>query len=229
MSGETRRGGDGGPGTGPADPRAWIIRRLGGARAACDGVVRLWEAAGRPGRLHVLDVGAGGCEVGQVLLRWADRAGVRIAITRLERTPAACIRTARRFAGDPRVRVLQGHMQQLEPASADVVTAALVLHRLPPLQIPWTLLHWREAARVGVVAVDVCDRPATRPGVVAIDLRGHAVRAGCRDEGLAELRSYPGLQGLRWRRSWFWCQLTLGGDSGGDAARFGWPLLEPAT
>lgn len=253
-----------GPGSGEAMDRLGSIARLpGGVRATCEGVARLWEAAGRPGRLHVLDVSAAGCEAGPALLRWADRAGVRIAITRLGQDPAGCEHAVLGLAGDPRVQVVPGDMQQLKPASADIVTAVLVLHHLPPVHVAWTLLHWRQAARIGVVAVDLRHSQAARAGIATlgrhIAARAHiptlgshtaalariaalgrhmaalaripllgrhlspsgrpgrdaplAVRWGFREEDLADLRSYPGLEGLQYRRRpWFWWQVTLGGD-----------------
>lgn len=209
---------------GAPGPPGWITRLPGWAQSTCEGVVRLWEAAGRPHRLDVLDVGADGGKVHRPLLRWADRAGVRIAITLLRRDPTACEHAARRFAGEPRVRVVQGDAQHLLPASTDIVTATLALHRLPAVQAPWTLLHWRQAARIGVVAVDLRRHPSalagtTTPGRVLAPggrLRHSAppsAQRGFRDEDLVELRSYPGLEGLRYRwRPWFGCQITLGGD-----------------
>jgi len=165
------------------------LARVMGVRPTYESVVRLWEAAGRPGSLHLLDAGTGGWAVVSSLLRWADRTGVRIAITRLEPDPQACMRAARRFAGEPRVRVVQGDRRQLRPASADIVAALGLLRGLPPVQVPWMLLHWREAARIGVVAVEPW-------GFSAGDV--------------AELRSYPGLEELRYRRRrWFCGQITL--------------------
>ena len=187
---------------GAPDRRGWITRLPGVVGAICAGVARLWEESGRPSRLHVLGIGTAGDEVCLSLLRWAGRTGVDIAITRLERDAWAGGRAGHRLAGDPRVRGMRGDPQNLPPASADVVAAALVLHRLPAIQVPWTLLHWRQTARIGVVAVE----PVCAPAVWAGRARGG------RASDVAELRSYPGLEGLQYRRNpWFCCEITLGG------------------
>lgn len=188
----------------------WINRLLGAAQVTREGLVQLWRAAGRPRRLHVLDVGAGGGDINWTLLRWARRAGVRLSITLLDRHPETCAYAAHRFRREPRVKVVQGDLQALTPRSADIVTASLVLHHLPTLQIPWTLLHWQQAARIGVVVNDLHRHPLALAGIrLATGLLSRnpmirhdaplSVRRGFQAVELADMRGYPGLEGLQYR------------------------------
>lgn len=200
---------------------AWINRVLGAARITREGVMRLWRAAGRPRRLHVLDVGAGGGDINWALLRWARREGVSLSLTLLDRHPETCAFAAERFRREPRVRVVQGDLQALPAQSADIVTASLVLHHLPSLQVPWTLLHWQQAARIGVVVNDLQRHPAALASIrLATRLLSRnpmirhdaplSVQRGFRAAELADLRGYPGLEGLRYRsRPFFRYLITL--------------------
>lgn len=189
-----------------------INRLLGAAWVTQEGVLRLWRAAGRPARLHLLDVGAGAGEQNLPLLRWARRAGVALTVTLLDIHPETCAHAARRFHTESRVRVEQGDLFHLRPGSADIVTASLVLHHVPTGDLPTALLGLQRAARIGVVVNDLHRHPIAAGFIAAATrllsrnpmIRHDAplsVRRGFRPAEFEALRLVPGLEGLRfeWR------------------------------
>lgn len=200
---------------------SWINRLLGAAWVTLEGVVRLWRQAGRPGRLHLLDVGAGAGDVNQLLLRWARLQGVDLQITLLDIHPETCAHAARRYRHEPRVVVEQGDLFALAPGRADIVTASLVLHHVATPDLPKALLGLKNAARLGVVINDLHRHPFAAAFIGAATrllsqnpmIRHDAplsVRRGFRADELAPLRQVPGLEGLRCRwRPFFRYLITL--------------------
>ncbi|MFZ5816417.1 MAG: methyltransferase domain-containing protein [Bacillota bacterium] len=201
-----------------------INRLLGAAWVTLEGVVRLWRGAGRPARLHLLDVGAGAGDLNRLLLRWGRLRGVDLRVTLLDIHPETCAHAARRYRDEPRVQVEQGDLFHLPPGRADIVTASLVLHHLATPELPSALLSLRRAARLGVVVNDLHRHPLAA-GLIGIATRllsrnpmiRHdaplSVRRGFRAAELEALRSTPGLEGLRWRwRPFFRYLITLPGE-----------------
>lgn len=137
------------------DQLRWINRLLGGSYPTCEGVQRLWQAAGRPEYLHILDIGAGSGEHGKHLLRWADRQQVKLTMTLLDLHPESCAAASAYYADEPRVQIQQGDLFALSSDVADIVTASLVLHHIPDQQLGTALLILRKAARLGVVINDL--------------------------------------------------------------------------
>lgn len=191
---------------------SWINRLLGAAWVTLEGVVGLWRAAGRPVRLHLLDVGAGAGDINRLLLRWARRAGVDLRITLVDIHPETCAHAARLFRHEPRVSVAQGDLFRLAPGQADIVTASLVLHHVATADLPAALLSLRGAARLGVVVNDLHRHPLAAGFIAAATrllsrnpmIRHDAplsVRRGFRAADFEALRQTPGLEGLRygWR------------------------------
>lgn len=133
----------------------WINRLLGGTYPTSEGVMRLWNASGRPARLHVLDVGAGAGDHSKQLLRWAERKGIDIHITLLDIHPQTCDLARQYYTNEPRISVQQGDLFSLKASTADIITAALVLHHMPDSQLGTALLVLRQAARLGVVVNDL--------------------------------------------------------------------------
>ncbi|MFZ5828232.1 MAG: SAM-dependent methyltransferase [Bacillota bacterium] len=202
---------------------SWINRLLGAAWVTLEGVVELWRRAGRPRRLHLLDVGAGAGDINRVLLRWARRAGVDLRITLVDIHPETCRHAARQFRDEERVTVEQGDLFALDAHRADIVTASLVLHHVPTDELESALLSLRRAARLGVVVNDLHRHPVAEGFIAAATrllsrnpmIRHDAplsVRRGFRAAELEALRERPGLAGLRCRwRPLFRYLVTLPG------------------
>lgn len=132
---------------------------LGGGQPTLEGVVRLWKRAGRPGRLRMLDMGAGSGEVSRKLLAWADRQGVEMTITLVDVHPDTCAVAAAFHRNEPRITVQQGDVFQLAPATADIVTASLFTHHFPSPLLPALVTCLVRAARFGVVINDLQRHP----------------------------------------------------------------------
>jgi 2-polyprenyl-3-methyl-5-hydroxy-6-metoxy-1,4-benzoquinol methylase len=128
---------------------------LGAAFPTLEGVQRLWQQAGCPAHLSLIDVGAGSGEGNRLLLRWAGLRRVHLRITLLDQHPDTCAAAAAYFQDDPRVTVQQGDLFALPPGSADIITAALVLHHVPTHRLADTLETLARAARLGVVINDL--------------------------------------------------------------------------
>lgn len=133
----------------------WINRLLGAAWPTLEGVVALWQRAGRPRRVTLLDVGAGSGDANRLLLRWADWWGIDLHITLVDLHPDTCGVAAARFQHEPRVHVICADLFKLPLNRVDMVTASLVLHHIPSAQLPQVVSTLLEAARIGVVINDL--------------------------------------------------------------------------
>lgn len=135
------------------------LRRLNRLFAASgrtlSGVASLWELAGRPRRLTVLDVGSGSGDVNAALLRWADARGVKIGITLADRTEEACAEARALYADEPRVRVLRQELFALEEGAADIVTASQFVHHFADEELPDVASAMLKASRLGIVIQDI--------------------------------------------------------------------------
>ncbi|MDG0793757.1 methyltransferase domain-containing protein [Cohnella ginsengisoli] len=135
------------------------LRRLNRLFAASGrtlyGVARLWEQAGRPKRLTVLDVGAGAGDVNAALLRWADARGVAIGITLVDRTEEACAEARAFYAGEPRITVMRRDLFALEEAAADIVTASQFVHHFGEEELPGVARAMLRASKWGIVIQDI--------------------------------------------------------------------------
>jgi SAM-dependent methyltransferase len=132
-----------------------INRLLGAAWPTLEGVQRLWQEAGQPAHLSILDVGAGSGDVNRRLLNWAARRNVQLQVTLMDIHPDTCRVAQTYYRDEPRIQVQQGDVFQLAPHQADIVTASLFLHHFPAAQLPVVLQLLLQAARLGVVINDL--------------------------------------------------------------------------
>jgi 2-polyprenyl-3-methyl-5-hydroxy-6-metoxy-1,4-benzoquinol methylase len=183
---------------------------LGAAFPTLEGVEQLWRQVGRPAHLTLLDVGAGSGDGNRLLLRWASLRRVHLRITLLDLHAETCALAADYYRDEPRVRVQQGDLHHLPPRSADIVTAALVLHHIPAPQLPEMLRTLARAARLGVVINDLHRHTLAWLGIRLLTrlfsrnrlIRHDAplsVQRGFRPADFERLRALPDLRGLRYR------------------------------
>lgn len=132
-----------------------INRLLGAAWPTLEGVQHLWQEAGQPAHLSILDVGAGSGDVNRHLLNWAARHNIQLQVTLMDIHPDTCGVAQTYYRDEPRIRVKQGDVFQLAPHQADIVTASLFLHHFPAAQLPAVLQTLLQAARFGVVINDL--------------------------------------------------------------------------
>ena len=132
-----------------------INRLLGAAWPTIEGIHRLWEQAGCPKRLSLLDIGTGSGDIADHILKWADRRGLELQLTLLDLQPYTCALVASRYQTDARVSVIQGNIRHLGIRRADIVTASLFLHHFPNRQLATVLSEMQQAAHLGVVVNDL--------------------------------------------------------------------------
>lgn len=132
-----------------------LNRLFGTARPVLYGVRRLWAEAGYPARLTVLDIGAGAGDVNRLLLRWADRQGIRLNVILADRRIEACREAKRLFKDERRVRIMLGDLFDLPNACADIVTATHFAHHFAPDELPDVVRRMLRASRLGAVLCDI--------------------------------------------------------------------------
>ena len=132
-----------------------LNRLFGAAGPVRFGVERLWMEAGRPGRLTLLDVGAGSGDVNRALLRWAGRNGVGLRIRLVDVREEACREARRLFREDGRVDVERCDLFDLPERAADIVTATQVVHHFGDEELPRVIRRMLDVSRIGVVIGDL--------------------------------------------------------------------------
>ncbi|KUP24084.1 methyltransferase domain-containing protein [Paenibacillus sp. DMB5] len=130
-----------------------------------DGVEKLWQAIGQPQKLSILDVGAGSGDVNVKLLEWADRKGIELDIILVDMTEEACEEARHLFRHEPRVSVMRADLQELDDASADIVTGSQFVHHFDGQQLVDMVDHMRRASRYGVVINDIHRHPVSYTAV----------------------------------------------------------------
>lgn len=190
----------------------WINRLLGAGWPTVEGVARLWQWAGRPHQLSLLDVGAGSGDGSSLLLRWAAWRKVDMHITLIDIHPQTCEAAAYYHRNEPRIQVVQGDVFALEPACADIVTASMLIHHFPTPQLPNLLRAMRRTSRIGVVINDLHRHPVAYASIWLLTRLfrcSHmvqydaplSVRRGFRSADFAALQALPDMTWLRyaWR------------------------------
>ncbi|MFD0616204.1 methyltransferase domain-containing protein [Paenibacillus sp. GCM10027629] len=119
------------------------------------GVKQLWQAAGKPKRLTITDVGAGSGDVNRRVLQWATMQGVDLAITLVDMTEEACAEARLFFRNEPRVQVMRGDLFKLPEGGADIVTGTQLLHHFAEEELPGVIVSMLRGARLGVVVNDI--------------------------------------------------------------------------
>ncbi|PZD96243.1 stilbene synthase [Paenibacillus sambharensis] len=119
------------------------------------GVQKLWQEAGKPGELSILDVGAGSGDVNRRLLRWADSCGLQLRITLADVTEEACEEARAYYRSEPRVKVTRRDLFELPEEEADIVTATQLIHHFDEHELPAAVQAMLAASRIGVVINDI--------------------------------------------------------------------------
>ncbi|WP_127587657.1 methyltransferase domain-containing protein [Paenibacillus koleovorans] len=132
-----------------------INRIFGAAGPIQYGVKRVWETAGKPTQLSIVDVGAGSGDVNRRLLRWADKQGVQLTITLVDIREEACEEAARFYAGEERIRVVRCDAFSLPSGSADLITVSQFLHHFPSRELPGIVRRFMDASRLGIIIHDI--------------------------------------------------------------------------
>jgi 2-polyprenyl-3-methyl-5-hydroxy-6-metoxy-1,4-benzoquinol methylase len=132
-----------------------LNRIFAAAGPALYGVERLWREAGCPDSLQLLDIGAGSGDINQRLLRWSEKAGVKLRIRVADVTMEACEEARQLYKEEPRMEVVRQDVFKLEENCADMVTASQFLHHFSPQELPDVVHCMLRASRYGVVINDI--------------------------------------------------------------------------
>ena len=182
------------------------------------------------GRVHLLDLGTGGADTPEYLVRWADRQGLNVRVTGLEANPAT-VRYARHRLDErlpPRLRrrieVVNGDAlaPPFQDGEVDVVVAALFLHHFHGRQAADLLAVMHRLARYGIVVSDLHRHPLAYWSIQAVGkllpvspMFAHdgplSVLRGFKRDELVDLAAEAGLPScdLRWQWAFRWVLSTL--------------------
>lgn len=214
-----------------------VNRWLGGHAATQSALVPLLR---RSGTLRVIDLGTGGADYPEHLVRWAARHGHRVEVVAVDANPhtVAYAQTAldRRLPATVRARVEVVRADALDlpyPDDAfDVAVAALFLHHFPEEEGVALLREMDRVARRGLIVNDLHRHPIAYYGVRAIGALTRAsemfrhdgpvsVRRGFRRGELLSLAAAAGLQPVRirwhWAFRWVMSTIDTGESTTGDA------------
>jgi len=121
------------------------------------GIAPIRREVRRTGARTILDVGSGGGDVAQALVRDGRRRGADVRVTCLDRSPEMLAIARRRTGGDERLTFVYGEGERLPfgDAAFDVVTCTLALHHFEPPAACELLRELRRVARLTPVVGDL--------------------------------------------------------------------------
>ncbi|GAC1428019.1 MAG: class I SAM-dependent methyltransferase [Candidatus Velthaea sp.] len=136
------------------------------ANAVFGGTAPVLREVRRSGARTLLDVGCGSADIPLALVRDAQRRGVQLDVTALDRNEAMLAIARRRSGGHPRLHFVAADGAQLPFADGafDVVTCNLALHHFEPDAARLLLREMRRVARVTPL---VCDLLRSRTAYAA--------------------------------------------------------------
>ncbi|MFC5527915.1 methyltransferase domain-containing protein [Cohnella yongneupensis] len=132
-----------------------LNRIFGASGPALYGVKQLWDDAGRPNHLTLLDVGSGSGDINQSILQWAHKLGVKMKVILADVTEEARIESERLFRNDSRVTFVKCNVFDLPACHADIVTASQFAHHFPSEKLPQLTKRMLEISRYGIVINDI--------------------------------------------------------------------------
>lgn len=134
-------------------------RYLGGVAALLSGAGPLFASSPEGAVVEVLDVGTGGADLPEALVRHGRRRGTEVRVTAVDLDPETAIVAAGRVGGEKAIRVVRAdaHRLPFRDRSFDLVCASLFLHHFPENDIV-SILRCMAAACRGIVLVNDLQR-----------------------------------------------------------------------
>jgi SAM-dependent methyltransferase len=165
--------------------------------------------------LEILDVGTGGADLPQALVRHARDRGATVRVTAVDLDPATASVAASRVRGEPAIRVVRADARRLpfRERTFDLVCASLFLHHFRDDEVVAILRRMAAACR-GVVLVNDLQRHRVPWAFIAAAARltmRHpmfvhdaplSVLRGFTETELAALGARAGLRNVRVDRRW---------------------------
>jgi 2-polyprenyl-3-methyl-5-hydroxy-6-metoxy-1,4-benzoquinol methylase len=137
------------------------LRRLNGIMGSRWLVVReveaLWQRAGRPSRVRILDIGTGAGDMLLALRRWGHRQGITLTIVGLDTHRGTLRYAAVALHRAPEVTLVRANGLYLpcREQAFDIVLCSTMFHHLQPPQAIALLRSTAAAARCGVIVNDL--------------------------------------------------------------------------
>jgi len=205
----------------------WVNRWLGGHRAAQSVLAPLLR---RTGKLRIVDLGSGGADYPEHVVRWAHRQGLEADVVAVDANPQTVSHA--QSALDDRLPAAMRDRVEVACADAldlpydddafDVAVAALFLHHFHGEEAVTLLREMDRVARRGILVNDLHRHPLAYYGVRALGTVTQAsamfrhdgplsVLRGFRRAELEELAAAAGLRGARvhWRWAFRWVLTTI--------------------
>ena len=186
---------------------AFSNARLGGIRPVARVVSRL-------GARTVLDVGSGMGDVALALVRAAERRGVALRVTCLDRSEQMLARARQAAGGHPALVFVLGGGEALPFADGafDVAMCTLALHHFDPEPARALLRELRRVSRLGPL---VCDLRRSRTAYAAVWLwsRTSRNRLTRHDGPLSVRRAYTPAEALALAREAGWTDPQVRGEA----------------
>jgi ubiquinone/menaquinone biosynthesis C-methylase UbiE len=135
-----------------------INRYFGGIRVVRDFLSEQTANGLTGGRIRILDIGTGSCDIPLAINRWAHACGLDLHFTCLETAHHAIAIATEKLgrAGDPRVQLLQADVFAHRPMAAyDYAVASMCFHHFSDSQIIAVLQRLRRFVRRGVLINDL--------------------------------------------------------------------------
>ena len=133
---------------------------FGGYALSLRAIRRLAADVPRDRPLRVIDVGGGTAAFAVRIARWARRTGRTVRVIVVDRDPTTLRLAHAAVAAYPEIVLVGGDAAALpcRKRAADIVTSALTLHHLEPVQAAAGLREMTAAARIAVVVNDLLRR-----------------------------------------------------------------------
>lgn len=138
-------------------------------------ILRQWvlnDMLQQPGRsYHLLDMGAGGCDIDVWLLNAAVKLGLNLRVTACDLDPRTIAYAESTYENQPRLEIRQADLLTDPPDnSVDYVFANHFLHHLKEDQIVHLLQHWHPAVRRRMIFNDLLRSPFSYVGFSILSL-----------------------------------------------------------
>jgi 2-polyprenyl-3-methyl-5-hydroxy-6-metoxy-1,4-benzoquinol methylase len=105
---------------------------------------------------HLVDLGAGGCDIAVWLLRTARRRGLRLKVTAIDADPRIVRHARRRCNAEPGLEILRADLHAMDGVGpVDYLFANHLLHHLPDADIPSILARMHATARQRWLVSDI--------------------------------------------------------------------------
>lgn len=134
----------------------WTNRKLGGVSSLIEPLQSLVRSRGLSS-FNVLDVGCGGGDMDESLIRWAQKKRYGLTLIGIDSHPHAVRLAKERLAGHLGVNVISSDFfeSKFSDGSFDFVISSLLIHHLTREQLSFFLWKAYRIARVGVVLTDL--------------------------------------------------------------------------